>query len=202
MPFRYADRASVLTALKLDEGNASHTAAIARVEQLENGIAATIDSKTGRTFGTAPVADERTVTGAGRSSRLILQSGVTSVTAVEEFGTWDGVDWANPTVLTSDEYALALVQPDGLAWALDRVDGTAWGLTRVTALWGDQGAETVPVDIQQAANFLTVDEYRMRTSSPAGEIGPEGLVVPVRNPWNYTMVKAAIEAHTVVRMVL
>lgn len=200
---RYADRTTVLAQLKLDPNNAVDAAAIERVERLENGIAAALDHKTGREFDLAPVAEARVVTGSGDSPRLVLHAGVRSVDAIEIGGEWDGLAWTGGDALDPADYLLALVDHDGIAWAIDRLDAVGWPQrVRVTAVWGDQSIEGVPDDIREAATFLTIDEYRLRTASPVGEVGPNGLTVRLRDPWKDTIVATAIARHTVPKVLV
>ena len=203
MPMDYADQDDVLAHLKLDPDNPDHADQIARVVRLENGIARAIEEKTGRVFGLTPVAVARVVLGSVWSPRLVLHTGVRSVTSVEIDGEWDGTAWQDGTVLEATDYVLAAVDRDGVAWALDRIDGGGWPASvRVTAVWGDQEVEDIPEDIREAATFLTVDEYRTREGSSTGVIGPDGMVVHTRNPWRFELVKTAIERHTVVEVLV
>lgn len=213
---RYANEADVLHHLNLDSGNPEHADRIERVTRLENGLCDAFDEKVGRSFGTAPVAETRTVSvgslvwsptvttmlGLDRSPRLVAHTGIRSLVSVEVDGSWDGAAWIDGETLTADDYRLVLTGRDGLSWAIDRIGGSWSGVVRVTAVWDDQVTDGVPDDVREALTFITVDEYRVRTSSPAGEIGPDGMTVPTRNPWKYESVKAAIERHRLVQVIV
>lgn len=197
MPMRYAHQGDVLRQLKIKDDDA---AAIERVTRLENGLADVFDAKVGRTFVTEPVLPEtRDMRGMG-SDLLVLPVGARGVAAVAVGGTWDGLLWVDETALDPADWTPWGRDAQGKALGLQRLDGDVWwGPVRVTALWGDQDTEGVPADVVAAMTFVTVDQYRIEQASPAGELGPEGMIVPVRNPWRYTLVAGAIERHKVQR---
>lgn len=199
MAMRYAHRDDVLAQLKLDPNNASDTAAIERVERLERALADTFDAKVGRSFGgeLAPVAETRTAYG-DDGAMLRLQPAALMIDTVAVGGTWDGASWADETVLDAD--AWQPVWRGSTVIALIATDGVWSGPVRVTATWTDQQAEGVPDDVRSALTFLTVDQYRIETSSPTGEIGLNGLLVRPRNPWSYELVTTTIARHRVRRL--
>jgi hypothetical protein len=174
---RYADRDAVLRQLKIVDSTQ-----VERVELLENGLAEVLDGKLGRSFGTTPVAETRTAYGYS-SDLLILPAPITSVTSV----TIDGV------ALDVASYQLWFTDAAGSRGILLGA-GYWWGPVAVNGIWADQTAG-VPADIREVMTFLTVDEYRVRVSSPAGQIGPDGLIIPVRNPWKYEVVQATIDRY-------
>lgn len=201
MEMIYADRDDVLAQLKLDLENPDHAAQIARVERLENGLSAAFDEKVGTSFGLPPEPETRTVYGDG-GHLLKLEPRARSIESVAIGGAWDGTSWADETVLELGDW-LNVEQVDRgvpMVIAIEAVDGVWVGPVRITATWDDQPIDEVPDDVREALTFITVDEYRMRNASPAGEIGPDGLVIPVRNPWRYELVKAAIRRHRVRRV--
>ena len=199
MPMRYANQTDVLAQLEMGDDDAR----LDRLVRLENGLADTFDQKIGRSFGVAPEAETRLIGQAQTGPRLILPVAIRSVTTVETNGSWDGASWADSTVVDAADYRLALREGgDDRWWAIDSLAGAWPAIVRITGVWDDQPQATVPDDVREALTFITCDEWRTRNASPAGEIGPEGLVIPVRNPWRFEAVQAAIERHRLVRLVV
>lgn len=186
---RYADRESVLTQLHYSDENPEHAVALTRLELLENGIADAIDTEIGRSFGD-PISSSRTIRIAGyMTGVLLLPEIVREVTAI----TIDGEE------IDPAAYELCYFMRGGAKGI--RFDGvTIVGRVVVTGIWdSDPIPGEVPADIREAATMITVDTFRIQESSPAGEMGPDGLVVPVRNPWNNRLVRDAIRRHRVTR---
>ncbi|MDQ3541812.1 MAG: hypothetical protein M3440_14120 [Chloroflexota bacterium] len=198
MPMRYAHRDDVLNQLRLDPGIAADTAAIARVERLEHAIADTIDARVGHGFGVAPAPEARAIDHWRATGTFVFNTPARSVTSVSVGG----------ITLSADSWEVRHVDGDGLIWAIASTGtGTVWSWygaspVMITGIWADQPVADVPNDIREAVTFIAVDEYRTRNASPAGEIGPDGLIVQVRNPWRFSMVESAIERHRVVRMLV
>ena len=218
MPMRYANEDDVLNQLRKTADDAEY----ARLVRLENGLCDMLDHKTGTSFGTAPVAETRSVSlefgvGVGYgyspspvyywtplrggSHRLVLDTPLRSLTGIETGGTWNGATWDDGTALTTDEYRLTN-QTDQGSYAIDLVSGTWGGVVRITGIWGDQATETVPDDVREAMTFLTINEWHQRNASPFGQIGPDGILVTPRNPWGFEVVKAAIDRHRVVEVLV
>jgi hypothetical protein len=217
MPMRYANEDDVLALLDLDSGSDEYDALV----RLENGLADMFDHKVGTAFGTAPVAELRSVAvlhgGGGwfypeyyglpiwstspASYRLIIDTPIRSVTGIVTGGTWNGTTWDDGTTLTADEYRLTNHTNQGY-YAIDLTAGTWSGVVRITGIWADQVALDVPDDVRQAMTFLTVNEWHTDHASPAGYIGPDGIMVSPRNPWAFEKVKAAIDRHTVVGLLV
>lgn len=186
------------------------------VEGVEEAIAALIDLECNRTFGALPVAKTRTLTNTRNgytwyTDRIILDSGLVffgdfkwgedypfvspygmrNVTSIVSGGTWNGLTWDDEDVHSAEEWELVFLSQKGWYYGID-LPLTATTI-RVTAEWEDDSqSTTVPPEIREAANFLTADEYRVRHQSPAGEIGPPGLATYLRNPWEFTSVKIAL----------
>lgn len=196
---RYANATDVLRELDIDSGD---TPAVEAVERVEAALADAFDQKIGRTFGTAAVAETREVTLPSASPRLITSTGIRTVTAIETGGTWDGAAWQDGDALLADEYRLTLLDHDGLYWGIDALAGSWSGTVRVTATWGDQSEALVPADVSAAVTFLTVRQYRRLTSSPQELVGPDGFTVPTPHGWDDPLVKAAIDRHRLVRLVV
>lgn len=190
MAMRYANETDVLAQLHLDPDVPGDEAALERVRRLELGVCERIDVKLGRSFG-VPVAETRTVRAPGVSDTLILPQPLQSVSAV----TVDGA------VLDPSLYRLVYHAHDGyLALRIDAYAAVWSGDVTVTGIWADAAIDgDIPDDIREAATFVTVDEYRAGNASPAGEIGPDGQILQVRNPWRYELVRTAIEHYALRR---
>ena len=185
----------------LDAGNADDGDAIGRLAQLDDDISRTIDLKCGRSFGgTADdeVARVITLPVSGGNTILVLPYAIRSVSSIAFTG--DHVE-----TLAADEYVLTLgTELTGDYHGIRMIHGGLWpantGRTTltITGQWSmDAVGGTIPDEIRAAATFLVVEEWRLRASSPAGEIGPDGMMVRPRNPWGFEIVKTALDHYSV-----
>lgn len=216
MPMRYANEADVLAQLRLTPASDEYE----RLVRLENGLCDVFDHKTGTSFGTAPVAETRTVldrsTGpwhwfgipprymlgtVDTHNRLILSTPLRSLTGIETGGTWDGAAWVDGTALTADEYRLTNATEQG-SYAIDLMAGVWGGVVRITGIWGDQVTASVPDDVREAVNILLVKQARRANSSESDVMGPDGMPVPTPHGWSDPLVKSAIDRHTVVQVLV
>lgn len=188
MPMRYAHEPDVLHDLQIDGDDVD---TVDRVVRLENALADAFDAKVGRRFDTGPLTEMRVMVGR-QSDLLILHSGVYSVSAITQ-GTQpvDAEDW---------QYAFTTVE--GISYGVQRTEGEWVGAIEVTAVWADGPMAVVPEDVRHAITLLTVKEYRRMTSSPTEQVGPDGMIVSTPSGWNDPTVKAAIEAHTLTRILV
>lgn len=188
MPMRYAHEPDVLHDLQIEPDD---TDTIDRVVRLENALADAFDAKVGRRFDTGPLTEMRVLVGR-QSDLLILHSGVRSISTIMQ-GTQpvDAEDW---------QYAFTTVE--GISYGVQRTTGEWVGAVEVTAQWADGPAASVPKDVRHALTLLTVKEYRRLTSSPTEQVGPDGMIVSTPSGWNDPTVKAAIEAHTLTRILV
>lgn len=199
---RYADRDAVLYQLnKLSDDTTDDAIDIALAESIEDAVALRLDEAMGRSFGVDPTAETRTLPGLD-SRYLTLLTAAVSVTGIETGGTWDGAAWSDGTVWVSGDWRIWQQDNNGRIWALESLGLTFTGNVRVTAIWADQQTEAIPADLVDAATFITVDEFRMRKMSPAGQEGPDGLISRPRNPWNYRTVADVINKYRVPRLVI
>ncbi len=224
---RYADPESVYLLTEIDPDTADPQELIA-LDNLELAVAAVIDAKCNRTFdgGVVPstralgynpglvyYADRVYIPESGLwffgdfyagdySNPYISSTGLRNVTQVMAGGTWSGLAWTGEAALAIDTWQLSFKRKDGWYQGIT-IPSYRYADIRVTADWED-GAEgaTVPADIREAATFILVDEWRIRHMSPAGEIGPAGLAIYLRNAWEYEMVKSAIANHAFRQMVV
>lgn len=188
MPMRYAHEPDVLHDLQIEPDD---TDTIDRVVRLENALADAFDAKVGRRFDTGPLTEMRVMVGR-QSDLLILHSGVRSISTITHRG----------AVVPADEWSLAFTGVDGISYGVQRTEGEWVGAIEVTAQWADGPAASVPEDVRHAITLLTVKEYRRMTSSPTEQVGPDGMIVSTPSGWNDPTVKAAIEAHTLTRILV
>ena len=184
----------------LDETSADDAASIGRLALLDDEISRIIDLKLGRSFGgtAAPVARVIQLPYSSGNAVLILPFPVRSVTSVVMTG--DVVK-----TLLSTDYILSLgTELTGDYHGIRRIDGGAWpahdgrSTLTITGQWSqDTPGGAVPDEIVAAATFIVVEEWRTRTASPAGEIGPDGMTIIPRNPWNFQVVKTALDYYGV-----
>lgn len=214
---RYADPATVFLLIEMDPDEADQDELDA-LDTLEASVAARIDFECQRSFGVAPVAEEREIVYDIRddtlqyyADRVLLPNGyvffadfydgdrpyvtpwgMKNVTAVNVDGTWDGTIWDDQTTLAVENWRLRFRDKDGWYHGIN-LPTVGYNSVRVTAEWENQSSSaTVPPEIVSAASMVTADEWRILHMSPAGEIGPVGLSVYLRNAWEYDMVKTAI----------
>lgn len=174
-------------------------AEIGRLAQLDDEIATLIDLKCGRSFGGTAAAAARVVAlpPSWGHVTLVLPFAIRSIDSIVITG--DYAETLSPT-----DYVLAIgTELTGDYHAIKRVDGYAWPMNTgrstltITGDWSNTASGDVPDAIVAAATFLVVEEWRLRASSPAGEIGPDGMTIRPRNPWKLETVKTAIDHYSV-----
>lgn len=221
----YGDETEIKRQLGLVDADPDDAGAIARVAALNEALSRVFDAKCNRT-GTAD--ETRTIdagnglaggvwwwnwawmAGGGAPAAptfgvLVLPAPIVSVDSIFEGGLWDGASWDDETEVVAADYRLTTGSTAGGFYAIERVGGGGWaGPVRVTGTWLDAAwtALTVPVEVEEALTFLVVHHYREDLMSPAGVVGPEGTVVPSRNPWAFERVKAVIDRYRVVELVV
>lgn len=217
MPMRYANEDDVLEQL---EDMSSSEDGYDGLVRLENALCDVFDHKVGTSFGTAPVAETRSVyTWSSRflrplvpgviheiwndyaSPRLVLSVPLRSLTSIVIGGEWDGSAWVDGETLATSGYILTNRTEQGY-YGIDRINGSWGSAIRVTGIWGDQVTQAVPDDVCQVLTELTVKEWHRRHASPADQIGPGGLMITPGNPWNLEYVKSTIDKYTVVEVMV
>jgi hypothetical protein len=187
--------------LRADVGSAFNADQEARIVALRKWASAYIEQETGRVFGVAAASETVAVETPGNDWLLLLPKAARTVTAVTLSPEWTGSGWTNGTPLAADEWRFAMVQRTGEALALRRVHGWHWpSLVVVTGTWEDADADlAVPDEIVYVANFLAAERFKLEQASPAGQIGPDGSVLPVRNVLKDPLVTAALARWTAAR---
>lgn len=132
----------------------------------------------------------------------VTSFGMRNVTNVSVDGTWDGTIWGDETVLLDEDWRLTFTNQLGWSYGII-LPSSGYQSVRVTAEWEDLSpGTTIPPILREAATELVVDEYRIRTQSPTGELGPPGLVTYIRNIWEHTPVKMALDGLKIQRVVI
>lgn len=124
--------------------------------------------------------------------------GITSLTSVTAGALWDGTEYVGGDVAPASYVAPIWPDPIGvyLGLALSWQWGWAWtSPLLVTGTWADVPV-TVPDDVVDAVTFLVVEEWKAEHASPTGQSGPDGQVVPTRNPWKFERVRSAIDRYS------
>lgn len=200
----YADLTAVKAQLGLDDDDADHATDIALLASCNTAVSRAFEQKAGYDVSRSPIwgdgvtADEVTETIYNPETDgelLYLPRPCRSISEIRVLG-----DYAE--TITSAQWKRWHVGRNGDSSVVKRIDGYVWPVgdgntyIEVDAVWSDGPVgETVPDLVTEAVNFLVVDEYLMRKSSPAGELGPEGLTFRQRNPWGFELVKQALAAH-------
>lgn len=210
----YGDVEFVKSIFRPDEGVVYGADVDARLTEIQKAVAAMIDEKTGVRFGIAPAASAR-ILFAGSGSVLLLPVPVLAVSTVETGGSYSAGGAVDFATLAAASWVLDPVDRDGLGLGIRLLTGSWWGYrsiiapygsatpVRVTATWIDAGySATVPDEITYIANFLMTELLKNQAASPAGFTGPDGAVVPIRNPWNDPMVKTIIEKYRVEKVLV
>lgn len=208
----YADLESAKAQLDLDDAEPNDAADIALLVACDAAVAVTFEAKAGYDVAQSPIwgsgvtatATTRTINGEPQGSDvLLLPIPARSISDVQIVG-------AEPVTFVGTEWVRWHIDPRGHCYAIRRTDGYYWpradnvsapwlssALTQVEveAIWanGPVGGAP-PAIVVQACTFIVCDEFRMRKTSPSGQIGVEGLTLRPRNPWGFELVKEAIEA--------
>lgn len=195
----YADLADVKSQLRISDVDEDDAIDVARLEKLNESLSQVFDSKVGRTWGAGgPVT--RTIEGGYLT--IVLPTPVVSVSEISTGGTWNGFTWAGEEVWPVGSWMLSNRDSRGNFHQIKGASRLFYGPVRVTGVWADDPGGDVPADVRDALTWLVVHHYREETASPAGQIGPDGMIVQTRNPWTFERVKEPIEKHRVRRAVV
>lgn len=207
----YGDLDEVKRLLRSHESIIASADVIADIEAIQRTVTLAIDQKTGRTFGVSPVSTSRIVW-AGSQTYLLLDPPARSITSIEYGGTWNGLDLVSPELLDATWYAFDPVDADGLIWGVRLGIGTTWGLSdvwgqartpiRVTAEWADTSSSlAIPDDIMWLATYVIAALYRRQRTSASAQIGIDGSVTAIPDPWKDETVKTIIEKYSLIKTV-
>jgi hypothetical protein len=194
----YADIDAVKRMLQAESGTTWTADNEARLNAIDAAVSLLLEEKTGRTFGTGSTPETITVYGLG-FDRLTLPKPLRSITSVTTGGTWNGSAYASGTLLTTTQYRRGPLGMRGEAYVLDRADGSFWPLNEpvvIVGTWADTDSDgDVPDDVTYAVNYLVAERFKVENAGPAGLIGPDGYVQPIRDAWKDPMVAATIRKY-------
>jgi hypothetical protein len=195
----YGSVAAAKTMLRADGVSTFSADQDARLTALQKAVSLYIEQATGRTFGTGTTSETVVANGKGRSL-LLLPRAARSVTSVVANPDWSGTAWIGGSPLLATEYRIALTGELGEGSALELIDGGTWhGRFLVTGTFETTDADTtIPDDITYCANYLVAERFKLENASPAGQIGPDGSVIPVRDALRDPLVRAAIDKYAIV----
>lgn len=198
----YADLDAVRTMLGLAEADiAPGTPERARLDALDGLVSAVFAERVGRSWGgAAPVAETRAVDARGASPVLILPApGLRSYVSAYVDPAPTGTGWTGGAPVADVEPIWADARG---AWqALRRRDGWAWrgayGVVLVTGVWDSLADGAAPADVVEAVSWIVAEERKQEKASPESQIGPDGLSIPTRNPWDYPRVTNVVDRYRV-----
>ena len=196
----YGDNTGAARMLEPDTPDGFDAALTTRIAAMREVVSRLIDDCTGRTFGAVGTARQIIVPIHTLGSVLVLPVPARAITQIlygfdDEAGVISG-----GTALTTDAWTVALRDGSGNITALRAHNWwPGYGSVAITGTWADDGnSMTVPDEINWATNYLTAKSIAEENASPAGAIGPDGSVVPIRNPWNEPKVKAVLAKYRLV----
>ena len=172
-----------------------------RIVDLLTTVSRIIETETGCIFGSS-VAETIEIDADDGDSTLYLAKGIRSVTSIiENPATWSGTAWSNGTTLTTLDYRLSgkitrRISGDETSTVyrtLQRINGAWSGKYIITGVWEDQ-VPSVPDRITYAANYLAAEIFKKQKASPAGFVGPDNAVVPVRNTFSEPEIRKILDA--------
>jgi len=188
-----------------------------RLTLIQGAVTAALEETCGRTWG-SPVTDTSRLMWAGPGGPLLLDRPARSVTSIRTGGTVSGSTMTGGTTTLATDLVDLITTDDGLVYAIGttgfQLGSGWWGTTYrtdtyrhgvgfpvvVTGDFADTDDDTaIPADVAYAATFLIVERLKVENASPAGFLGPEG-VVPLRDAWKDPMVKGVIERYSLRRM--
>ncbi len=170
---------------------------LARIAALDEAVSLVFEDKTGRTFGIPSAAALRYVDGAGTDT-LVLPVPIRTITSVVVNPTaWSGSAYTGGVTLASTYYVKVPNNATADIWLMRRIDGGVWyGPVAITGSWADTDADTaVPEDVVYAISRLVAETWKAEQASPAGFTGPDGMTVPIRDPWKDSLIAAVISRH-------
>jgi hypothetical protein len=155
-----------------------------------------IESQTGAQFGVS--ASETIVidTDWENGETLFLPKGIRSVTSITENPSWAG-SWTGGTAVTSATYRLTgKASGQSFYRTITRTDGSWAGNYVIIGVWEDQ-YPTVPDDVTWAVNTVVVELFKKQQASPAGQIGPDGSIIPLRDVFQQTEIRTVVDRYRV-----
>lgn len=177
----------------------------ARLSKIQAAISELLEYELGRTFG-VPATDTTVTVWAGPGDVLLLPRPARAITSVAVNGTVAGGTVTGGTALTSTYWAHHFVDPEsGLISGLRLLSGASWGdysyRTPVVVV-GDFSTTdddaTIPADLQYVVSWMIAERFKQENASPAGFLGPDGVVTPFRKLFADEFVKPTLDRYRMV----
>ena len=201
----YGDDNTVATMLEPSTNSGFSEVLTTRIAAMREVVSRLIDEETGRSWGTAGTSETRVIrsNGAVYGELLILPAPARSISAITVNVTDEAGVISGGTVLESSQWTTGLTDANGNITAIQVGWFGNWsypfgypGTTTVTGIWADTGADTdIPAEINWACNYITAKSIAEEQASPAGFVGSDGAVVPIRNPWSDPKVKKILRKY-------
>ena len=207
----YGDDNTVATMLEPSTNSGFSEVLTTRIAAMREVVSRLIDEETGRSWGTAGTSETRTYrTYHDNGGMLMLDAPARTITAITVGVTDEAGIISGGTVLESNQWTVGLTDAEGNITAINMGLSswygfrypTAWpygygyGTITVTGIWADTGVDTdIPAEINWACNYITAKSIAEEQASPAGFVGSDGAVVPIRNPWSDPKVKKILRKY-------
>lgn len=200
----YGDLEQVRRLLRPTEGDDLGPDADARLSAIQTALSTLLEYDLGRTFG-VPAADTTLTVWAGPSDTLLLPRSARAITSVTVGGTVAGGTVTGGTALTTAYWAHAFVDPDtGAIGGLRLLSGGWWGdraFTTPVVVTGDfadsDDDPAIPADLQYAVSWMIAERFKQESASPAGFLGPDGVVAPLRKLFADEFVKPILARYRI-----
>jgi hypothetical protein len=181
MPAPYGSVAAVKELLQATGGDVWDVAATNRMTTLLDVVSARIEFETGKRFGVTPLTTQTFVVEAAPPNRLLfLPIGLRTLASINHSATWDGTAWTGGVVVPTTQYRLPDVPAGGVSQAITAMAGAWSGSYLVSGTWENEELD-VPPGITYLANYITAEIWKKQGASPAGFVGIDGAVAPIRN---------------------
>lgn len=193
----YGSANAVKAVLRADVSSTFNADQESRITTLLALASQYVESQTGAQFGVSSSETLVIETGLDSGDVLYLPKGIRSVTSITENPTWSG-SWSGGSAITSATYRLSGKATGQTFYrTITRTDGGWGGLYVIVGVWEDQ-YPTVPDDVTWAVNTVVVELFKKQQASPAGQIGPDGSVIPLRDVFQQTEISSVIDRYRVV----
>ena len=208
----YGDDNTVATMLEPSTNSGFSEVLTTRIAAMREVVSRLIDEETGRSWGTAGTSETRVIRGYVNSGgMLLLDTPARTITAITVGVTDEAGVISGGTVLESNQWTVGLTDADGNITGIRTASGRWYGVmypaltvwpypsyetVTITGTWADTGVDTaIPAEINWACNYITAKSIAEEQASPAGFVGSDGSVVPIRNPWSDPKVKKILRKY-------
>jgi hypothetical protein len=119
---------------------------------------------------------------------LLLPRPARSITSISIGGAVSNATYSGGTALDATTYtSVGFTDTEGRILALRLLNGAVWGegvAVNITGQFSSIDDDVdVPADFIYAVDYLIAEQFKIEQASPAGYTGPDGAVVPIRNPF-------------------